>query len=308
MHVVWHPSSLEHDPGEGHPESPARLRAVLNSLRTDQFAGHVKWHEVDSVNLGAILAVHSEEYYSRLDTIAAAGGGWLDQDTYVGAGSLEAAIHAAGAAVQATALSVQSGRNSFAAVRPPGHHACYERGMGFCLLNNVVVAARFAINHFDLDRILIVDWDVHHGNGTQELVEADNRIRYVSLHEWPAYPGTGAVAERGVGNVFNVPLPGGLPRRDYVEALGSAVDRATNDWLPQLIIISAGFDAMAGDPLANFTLEPMDYSEWISRWMEWGVPMVSVLEGGYVPDRLAVAVEEHIRALSSDGSVAAKTY
>src|SRR3989304_3923586 len=167
LHVVWHPSSLDHDPGPGHPERPARLPALPGGL-------------------------------------------------------------------------------AFAAVRPPGHHALADEAMGFCLINNVVVAARAALEEWGCRRVLIVDRDVHHGNGTQALVEQDARIRFVSLHQWPLYPGTGRADERGVGNVFNVPRPPGLPRERYVEDLDQAVRSATDGWLPDLVLVSPGFDAMAG--------------------------------------------------------------
>jgi acetoin utilization deacetylase AcuC-like enzyme len=146
--------------------------------------------------------------------------------------------------------------------------------------------------------VLIIDWDVHHGNGTQALVERDGRIRYVSLHQWPLYPGTGLREERGVGNVFNVPLPPGLPREKYVSDLNRAVDRATADWTPELILISAGFDALAGDPLAGFTLEPEDYVSWVAQWRGLQSPIASVLEGGYVPRRSAAAASAHLAALA----------
>jgi acetoin utilization deacetylase AcuC-like enzyme len=172
-----------------------------------------------------------------------------------------------------------------------------DRAMGFCLINNVVVAAQWALST-GLERILIIDWDVHHGNGTQSLVERDARIRYVSLHQWPLYPGTGLREERGVGNIFNVPRPPGLPREKYVADLDTAVDEATAGWTPDLILISAGFDGMAGDPLAGFTLEPTDYVAWVRRWRELGSPIASVLEGGYTPVRLAEAAVAHLAALA----------
>ncbi len=182
--------------------------------------------------------------------------------------------------------------------RPPGHHALANRAMGFCLFNNAVLAARAALDELLAERVLIVDWDVHHGNGTQALVEHDPRVRYVSLHQWPLYPGTGLADERGVGNVFNVPRPPGLPPSVYVADLNEAVDRATDGWQPDLIVISAGFDAMAGDPLAGFTLEPEHYADWISTWLGLGVPVASLLEGGYMPQRLAAGVVAHLEALS----------
>ncbi len=301
VNVVWHPSSLRHHTGTGHPENPERLRAVLETLRSQELASSVVWHEAAPANREHILEVHSLQYVQRLEQLAEQGGGWLDGDTVMSADSFDAALHAAGAAIKAVELG-HGGENAFAAVRPPGHHACRTRAMGFCLLNNIVIAARFALNNYDLSRVLIVDWDVHHGNGTQELVESDERVRYVSLHEWPLYPGTGATEERGVGNIFNVPRPGGLPRATYVEDLSRAVDSATRSWNPDLLLISAGFDAMAGDPLAHFTLEPEDYAEWVSRWLRFGVPIVSVLEGGYVPERVAAGVVAHLWSRGKAGS------
>jgi acetoin utilization deacetylase AcuC-like enzyme len=200
--------------------------------------------------------------------------------------------------VRATELALE-GTPAVAAVRPPGHHALASRAMGFCLLNNVVIAALAAINDRGLERVLIIDWDVHHGNGTQAMVESEPRIRYVSLHQWPLYPGTGRADERGVGNIFNVPRPPGLPRATYRHDLEQAVAAATDGWTPQLILISAGFDAMAGDPLAGFTLEPDDYAAWVTAWMRLGAPVASVLEGGYAPPRVAQAAAAHVRALAA---------
>jgi acetoin utilization deacetylase AcuC-like enzyme len=188
--------------------------------------------------------------------------------------------------------------NAFAAGRPPGHHALAGKGMGFCLLNNVVIAARHA-QRVGRERVLIVDWDVHHGNGTQALMEQDAALRYVSLHQHPWYPGTGMAEERGVGNVFNVPRGPGRPASLYVDDLWSAIVAATERWTPSLVLVSAGFDAMSGDPLGGFTLEPRDYGDLTIRLRERlpGVPLVGLLEGGYVPARLADGVLAHLGAL-----------
>ena len=169
--------------------------------------------------------------------------------------------------------------------------------MGFCLLANAVIVAR-AAQCQGHHRILIVDWDVHHGNGTQALVEQDASIRFVSLHQWPHWPGTGAASERGVGNIFNVPMAPALPPARYVEGLWAAILAATTGWTPDLLVLSAGFDAMLGDPLAGFTLEPEHYAEWTGRLRErWpALPLVGVLEGGYVPSRLADGVLAHLAA------------
>jgi len=296
--VFWHPSSLAHDPGPGHPESPERVRAVLARLQGIDAARAPEWVQAVLAPERAVLRVHHPAHLARLRAVAAAGGGRLDADTVMSAGSHDAALHAAGAAIMAVERCLHAGGRAFVPVRPPGHHATADTAMGFCLLNNVVIAARAATDDHGLQRVLIIDWDVHHGNGTQALVERDVRIRYVSLHQWPLYPGTGRAHERGVGNVFNVPRPPGLPRARYVGDLQDAVGRATEGWEPELVLISAGFDALAGDPLAGFTLEPPDYAAWTSAWLGFGVPVVSVLEGGYVPGRIADAALAHVLALS----------
>ncbi len=297
VRVLWHPYSLKHSAGEGHPESPTRLEAVLADLKSPSLPYEISWHLAQAAPEDLLEAVHSRDYLKHIRSLASRGGGRLDEDTSVNENSYAAAVHGAGAAVQAAEAAL-SGCPAFAAVRPPGHHATADTAMGFCLINNVVVAARWALNRKGLGRILIVDWDVHHGNGTQALVERDERIRYVSLHQWPLYPGTGREEERGVGNVFNVPRPPGLARDRYVADLNRAVHSATDGWLPDLILISAGFDALAGDPLAGFTLEPDDYSTWTTQWREIGVPMASVMEGGYVPSRIARAAVAHVGALA----------
>ena len=230
--------------------------------------------------------------------MSARGGGALFLDTILNEASWAAAAGAAGA-VLAAVNHARAGRgNAFAAVRPPGHHALAGKGMGFCLLNNVVIAARHA-RRAGRERVLIVDWDVHHGNGTQALVETDATIRYVSLHQHPWYPGTGMADERGVGNIFNVPRGPGRPASLYVEDLWAAVLAATRGWAPEMVLISAGFDAMAGDPLGGFTLEPDHYRDLTLRLREElpFAPIVGMLEGGYVPSRLAEGVLAHLGAL-----------
>lgn len=298
VRIIWHPSSRNHDTGPGHPESPARIDAVLAELHRPAYAGITEWVQAEPAPRAAIERVHPAAYVDRIERIAAQGGGRLDQDTVMSGGSYEAAVHAAGAAM-AMARSALEGVPAFAAIRPPGHHATADIAMGFCLLNNVVIAAHHALADAGVQRVLIVDWDVHHGNGTQALVESEPRIRYVSLHQWPLYPGTGREDETGVGNVFNVPRPAGLPRDRYVDDLDDAVQHATDGWTPDLLLLSAGFDAMAGDPLAGFTLEPEDYVTWLGRWKGLGAPIGAVLEGGYVPARIAVAAGEVVRALAA---------
>jgi acetoin utilization deacetylase AcuC-like enzyme len=296
VHIVWHPSCLQHDPGKGHPESPARLHAILHELHTMQNV-ELGWSESAPASAASLRAVHTQGHLDRLAELDARGGGQLDPDTIMSAASLDAAVHAAGAAEE-VALRVLDGQAAFAAIRPPGHHATSDTPMGFCLLNNVAVAAFAALRQPGVSRVLIIDWDVHHGNGTQDIVEREPRIRYVSLHQWPLYPGTGRAEERGADNIFNLPRPPGLPRHRYLGDLNVAVAAATTDWTPDLILISAGFDAMAGDPLAGFTLEPRDYGTWVRGWRSIGAPIGAVLEGGYVPDRISIAAAEMVRALS----------
>jgi acetoin utilization deacetylase AcuC-like enzyme len=245
-----------------------------------------------------LLAVHPREYLASLEAMSQRGGGALFLDTVLNRDSWSAVLGATGALLAAVDHATGGQGHAFAAIRPPGHHALARRGMGFCLVNNVVVAARHA-QRAGRARVLIVDWDVHHGNGTQALVERDASVRYISLHQHPWYPGTGAAGERGVGNIFNVPRGPGKPRELYVEDLWSAILAATRDWAPDLVLLSAGFDAMAGDPLGGFTLEPDDYTDLTRRLREHlpDTPIVGAMEGGYVPARLAEGVAAHLRAL-----------
>ncbi len=293
--VFTHSSCVKHDPGPGHPETPARLRVVLDRLR-DQ--ADVDLTEAKPASREPLMAVHPEAYLAGLEAMSAGGGGVLFLDTILSADSWAAVLGGTGAVIAATDHAIAGRGNAFAAIRPPGHHALAAKGMGFCLVNNVVVAARHA-QAAGREQVLIIDWDVHHGNGTQALVETDPTVRYVSLHQYPWYPGTGAASERGVGNIFNVPRGPGKPPSLYVDDLWAAIVAATIDWKPHLILISAGFDAMAGDPLGGFTLEPKHYAQWTTRLREHlpSIPIVGLMEGGYVPERLAAGVAAHVSAL-----------
>jgi acetoin utilization deacetylase AcuC-like enzyme len=293
--VFTHLDCLKHDPGSDHPETPARLSAILDRLRQEKM---VQVREAQAGDRALLQAVHPDPYLSSLEAMSARGGGGLFLDTILNRSSWAAVLGATGAVVAAVDHAIGGRGHSFAAIRPPGHHALAARGMGFCLVNNAVVAARYA-QRAGRRQVLIIDWDVHHGNGTQALVEADPTIRYVSLHQYPWYPGTGAAAERGVGNIFNVPRGPGQPPDLYVRDLWAAIGAATSDWSPDLILVSAGFDAMAGDPLGGFTLEPVHYTELTERLRERlpQVPIVGLLEGGYVPSRIAEGVVAHLRGL-----------
>ncbi|MEZ4587385.1 MAG: histone deacetylase [Gemmatimonadales bacterium] len=285
--VFSQPSCLEHDTGPRHPESAARLRAVREAVAA---ADPAALRDVGPANLDSIERVHPRDYLERLQAVAVEGGGRLDPDTVMSAASWEAALGAAGAALAAMD-SALAGTPAFAAVRPPGHHALADRAMGFCLISNVVVAAREALARGN-QRVLILDWDVHHGNGTQALVEREPAIRFLSMHQWPHWPFSGSADERGVGNVWNLPMRAGLPPERYLEAFWGGVETATRDGAPDLILVSSGFDSMQGDLLGGFTLEPEHYVEWVDRLRERfpATPLAAVLEGGYVPRRVAAGV------------------
>ena len=298
--VVWNPACRLHYPGAGHPDRPQRFEVVLEALRRPEFASLIEWVEGPPATREAIERVHPAAYIDLLVAMDARGGGELDADTFLGPGSWESVLASAGVAVAAVAQSMRSrGGTAFAITRPPGHHALAARAMGFCFLNNVVIAARHA-QSLGCARVLIADWDVHHGNGTQALVERDPSIRFVSMHQYPWYPGTGAADERGVGNVFNIPRPGGLPRAVYAHDFLAGVDAALKDWEPDALLISAGFDSLAGDPLGEFTLEPDDIASWTAALRErmGSRPIIGVLEGGYRLDLLAAGSSAFVRALS----------
>lgn len=293
-----------HDNGWRHPEHVGRIRAITRALRyhPELFMEleHVDGRHAteDELALG-----HDAAYIARVRDLAAAGGGRLDADTLVSPGSWDAARAAAGSVLEATERALDGrNRRSFVAVRPPGHHALRAQGMGFCLFGSVAIAALRALQA-GAQRVLIVDWDVHHGNGTQAIVEREPAIRFVSLHQWPWYPGSGAAEDRGPhGSVWNVPMPAGLPAARYLAALFAAVDAATEDWTPDLVLVSSGFDSMAGDPLGGFTLELDDIGTLtrglVARAERWcGGRLVSALEGGYEPDRVGAGVMAHLHAL-----------
>ena len=299
--LVTHEACLAHRNGPWHPEAPERLAAVRAGLDAGPVReGLADWVEAPRAGRQDVLRVHEEAHVSRLEELDRRGGGILDPDTGMGPGSWEAALRAAGAAVAAAERVMAGSGPAFCPVRPPGHHAAPGRAMGFCLLNNVAIAARAALDRMGAQRVLIVDWDVHHGNGTADAFRAEPRVRYVSLHQWPWYPGTGAADDVGVGNLFHVPRAPGLPRERYTSDLLSALDRALTAFAPSLVLVSAGFDALLGDPLGGFTLEPEDFGALTEAIRERapGAGFVSVLEGGYDPPRLVQAALAHVAALA----------
>jgi acetoin utilization deacetylase AcuC-like enzyme len=294
-----------HDTGWGHPEHVGRLVAIPRALREDaELMMRIKHVEARHATPDELALAHDPRYIDAVKTFVANGGGRLDADTVASEGSWDAATAAAGSVLDAIDLSFGDGpRRSFCAVRPPGHHALRSAAMGFCLFGSVAIGAHYARRRHGTEKILIVDWDVHHGNGTQALVEHERDIHFVSMHQWPWYPGTGAAEDRGPHrNVWNVPMRANLPAAAYVDALKAAVDAATASFIPDLVMISAGFDSLEGDPLGAFTLEYEDFEDLtrflVERAESWcGGRVVSALEGGYAPDRVAVACVRHMRAL-----------
>ncbi len=299
---VYSETFLQHRTPEGHPERPARLQRLLEHLKTTDLWQKLTHLQPRVANEQDILAVHSREHYVFIKEICGRGGGMLDEgDTHAVRESFEAALLAAGAVITAIdAVLQQKAGAAFCAVRPPGHHAERDRAMGFCLFNNVAVGARYAQRVHGIGRVAILDWDVHHGNGTQHIFEADPTVLYISLHQYPFYPGTGAREERGVGEgvgfTLNIPLPAGSGEQLYLEAFDREVVPALRKYCPDVLIISAGFDAHRDDPLANMLLTEQTYRAMTERIL--GIaPMVSVLEGGYNLDALARCVEAHMRAI-----------
>ncbi|WP_108813491.1 histone deacetylase family protein [Loktanella sp. Alg231-35] len=302
--LITHKDCYDHVTPPGHPEQVARLDAVLGALEG-----------MDLMRVNAPLAAEDDllraHPKAHVDAIRAAAPeeGWrsLDADTHMSVGSLQAAYRAAGGVVRAVDM-VMGGEasNAFAAMRPPGHHAERETAMGFCFFGNVVIGAKHALEHHGLDRVAIVDFDVHHGNGTQDLVEDDPRILFCSTHQSPLYPGTGAAHEVGVDNVLNVPLPGGTGSKPFRQVMENRVLPRVDAFAPQLLLISAGFDAHMNDPLAGMNLTTEDF-EWVTARLcdladrHCAGRVVSTLEGGYDLDALGACAAAHVKVLEGRG-------
>ena len=302
--LFTHEACFDHDPGRFHPESPARLKAVLNALEAEEFQ-HLARRAAPRAELEWIARAHPRAFVDRmLAAVPASGHAALDGDTIISPGSGEAALRAAGAVCAAVdAVMTGEARNAFCAVRPPGHHAEAETAMGFCVFNNIVVAARHARARHGIRRVAVMDFDVHHGNGTQALFWDDAELFYSSTHQFPLYPGTGAKEERGAhGNVVNVPLPPMADGAVFRARFGADITPAMRAFKPELVLISAGFDAHEADPLASLRLHASDYTwataELIAIANEFcRGRVVSTLEGGYDLNALADSAAAHVRAL-----------
>ena len=302
--LYTHPACLAHDPGRGHPECPERLIAVIEALRLAY--PQLQWHEPPVALRSQLARVHTDALIANVLDTPIHGLRRLDADTAMSAQSPEAALRAAGAALAAVdAVIAGQAQRAFCATRPPGHHATADTAMGFCLFNNVAVAAAHALEQHGLSRVAIADFDVHHGNGTQDIFAADPRVLYLSSHQSPLYPGTGAAAEHGVGNLVNAPLPprsgSAAFRAAWTERLLPAVDA----FRPELLLVSAGFDAHRLDPLADLNLEADDYA-WITRALcaladrHAQGRVVSLLEGGYSLSALRECSVTHVGVLLED--------
>ena len=308
--IIHHPVFREHDTGPGHPETSSRYQVVMDALRGDA----VLWSGLVEVQArvaarGDLQAAHSPQLYKHVERVVSEGLGYLDADTTVSLRSFDAARHAAGAPCQAIDLIMKGEiNNAFVPARPPGHHATEERAMGFCLFNNVAVAARYAQQNYpQVERVAVIDWDVHHGNGTQGIFYDDPSVYFFSSHQYPWYPGTGSRGEkgmgRGLGYTLNLPLRAATPAEQQKRAFEAALDEMAASFSPDLIIISAGFDSHLGDPLGQLLLKDEDFVAMTRALKQWAASsckgrLVSCLEGGYNLETLGETVRAHVEELS----------
>jgi acetoin utilization deacetylase AcuC-like enzyme len=303
--LYTHQACLDHDPGSYHPESPARLRAVLEALAAPEFA-RLERREAPEAAIEDLARVHQRPFVERLlAAVPQSGHVALDADTVLSPASGRAALRAAGAVTAAVdAIVAGEADNAFCAVRPPGHHAEPRRAMGFCLFNNIAVGALRAREVHGLARVAAIDFDVHHGNGTQARFADDPTLFYASTHQSPLYPGTGAASETGVGNIVNAPLPPLAGSRQFRMAMSQKILPALDAFRPEMVLISAGFDAHRQDPLAQLLLEEADYTWATEQLLEIarrhaGGRVVATLEGGYDLPALAASAAAHVRVLMS---------
>jgi acetoin utilization deacetylase AcuC-like enzyme len=308
--LVHHPLSLKHDTGLGHPETARRYAAVMDSLREDG----ALWQsllelESPAAPKGNILACHTPQQFKKIEKAVEEGQMHLDADTVVSMHSLDAALRGAGGACRAVdAVMTGEADNAFAVCRPPGHHATAESAMGFCLFNNIAVAARYAQQKYkEIERVAIVDWDVHHGNGTQAIFYDDPTVFFFSIHQYPWYPGTGSRGEIGIGRgkgfTLNVPVKARTSAEEHRRMFDRAIEEIAGRFKPDLIMISAGFDAHVSDPLGQLNLENADFAVMTRTVKQWaneacGGRVVSCLEGGYNLETLGKTVKTHVKTLS----------
>jgi len=310
--LIHHSIYEKHDTGFGHPETPERYRVVIDAIKKDDALGK-SLSEItpEKAQQGIVQAAHTKDHFRRVEHAFADGVNRLDADTMISMKTFDAAMFGAGGAVTAVDAVMQGEvRNAFVAVRPPGHHATAEHAMGFCIFNNVAVAARYAQNKYkEIERVAIIDWDVHHGNGTQGIFYSDSSVFFFSMHQYPWYPGTGSRGEtgqgKGLGATLNTPLKAFTSADEQRRVFESAIEDIASKIKPDLIFISAGFDAHLTDPLGQLKLEDPDFGSMTKTVMQWaddvcGGRVVSCLEGGYNLDTLGETVRRHVQALAGD--------
>lgn len=306
--VYYDPRFLDHQTGS-HPERPLRLVKIMDRLEQAELVARCTRPEWQPVSLARLARVHDLTYAESVAEFARRGGGQIESDTIVSPQSYDVALLAAGAVCDAVERVIGGQeKRALCLVRPPGHHALHSSVMGFCLFNNVAIAARTAIAEFGLDRVLVVDWDVHHGNGTQDAFWRDEQAGFLSIHRWPFYPGTGRASETGagpgLGTTMNLPVEFGISRGDYLDRFRGALEDFASRIKPQLVLVSAGFDSHRNDPIGSLGLESEDFGELTNIVLDVansfaGGKLVSVLEGGYNPRALAESVEIHLSAMLS---------
>ncbi len=308
--LIHHPIYQKHDTGVGHPETPKRYEVVMKALENDvKLWESLNIIEAEKVSRGIIQAAHTKEHFNKIETAFESGVEYLDADTVVSMHSFDAAVYGAGGVCRAVdAVMKGEADNAFVAVRPPGHHATGENAMGFCLFNNVAVAARYAQNKYkEIERVAIVDWDVHHGNGTQGIFFDDPTVFFFSMHQYPWYPGSGSRGEtgfgRGAGYTLNVPVKAHTKADSQKRMFENALGDIHKNFKPDLIFISAGFDAHSTDPLGQLLLENKDFNQMTKTVKQWanevcGGRIVSCLEGGYNLETLGETVRNHVAELS----------
>jgi acetoin utilization deacetylase AcuC-like enzyme len=308
--LVHHPIYEKHDTGYGHPEMPERYRVVIDAIKRDEELGKALVEITpDKASQGIVQAAHTKEHFRRVEEAFANGFDRLDADTVISMQSFDASLFAAGGAIAAVDAVMQGeARNAFVAARPPGHHATAERSMGFCLFNNVAVAALYAQNKYkEIDRVAVIDWDVHHGNGTQGIFYSDPTVFFFSMHQYPWYPGTGSRGEtgqgKGLGATLNIPLKAFTPASEQTRSFEAAIGDIASKLRPDLIFISAGFDAHETDPLGQLQLEDPDFTAMTETVMQWADDVcegrvVSCLEGGYNLTTLGETARNHVARLA----------
>ncbi len=295
LSVIYSDEFLQHDNGLFHPERPERLTAIVNALQAAPWAAKIDWQlptPVESRSVMPLLQkIHDQHYIDLVQRIARRGGGMLDGDTRISPRSYDIALLAISAWLDGVDRVLATNNPAFVLARPPGHHAERSRGMGFCLFSNAAIAAYYALEQSGIEKVAILDWDVHHGNGTQEIVERESKIAYCSLHQSPCYPGTGQASERGFyNNVLNLPMASGSTMSDYQPMFEQQVIPFLKEFQPDLLIVSAGYDATADDPLAGIALEPQDYGVFTRYCLGLTRRILFGLEGGYHLTALAQSV------------------